>query len=210
MNKSTPINQLPSQNSSPNIFVNDQQRQIITQAQQAINNSTMPQNTQLSNEIINDDDLAIQDMLNNLNSQPQDIQQIQQIQQLQQLQQQQLQQQQHMQQQQHYQQQDDYLSRVAAMSHMMQPQLSQPQQLPQLSQTQQFFKSGGLTDQFAQLMSTELKIAGIVFIAVILVQLVPFTQYISKYIAVEKIPYHDILLKAMIATFIVIIIKKLI
>ena len=117
------------------------------------------------------------------------------------------------QQQQQYQQQDDYLSRVAAMSHMMQPQLSQPQQipqLPQLSQTQQFFKSGGLTDQFTQLMSTELKIAGIVFIAVILVQLVPFTQYISKYIAVEKIPYHDILLKAMIATFIVIIIKKLI
>lgn len=209
MNKSTPINQLPSQTSSPNIFVNDQQRQIITQAQQAINNSTMPQNTQLSNEIINDDDLAIQDMLNNLNSQPQDIQQIQQIQQLQQLQQmQQMQQQQ--QQQQQYQQQDDYLSRVAAMSHMMQPQLSQPQlSQPQLSQ-QQFFKSGGIAEQFTYLMSTELKLAGVVFIAVILVQLIPFTQYISRYIAVEKIPYHDILLKAMIATFIVIIIKKLI
>jgi len=206
MNKSTPINQLPSQNSSPNIFVNDQQRQIITQAQQAINNSTMPQNTQLSNEIINDDDLAIQDMLNNLNSQPQDIQQIQQIQQLQQMQQMQ----QMQQQQQHYQQQDDYLSRVAAMSHMMQPQASQQQILQQLPQSQQFFKSGGIAEQFTHLMSNELKLAGVVFIAVILVQLIPFTQYISRYIAVEKIPYHDILLKAMIATFIVIIIKKLI
>ena len=69
MNKSTPLSQLPSTPSQGN-FVNDQQRQMITQAQQAIQTSTFPQNTQISSDIVNDDDPTIQEVLNQFNLPP--------------------------------------------------------------------------------------------------------------------------------------------
>jgi hypothetical protein len=200
MNKSTPINQLPLQQNSQNLFVNDQQRQIITQAQQAINNSTMPQNTQLSNEIISDDDNAIQDMLNNLNSSSQqpDLQYIQQQQQLQQ------------------QQQDEYLARISAMNNLninQFPSAQTPQVYsvnPLLQQQQQLPKADGFVNQFMQLLTNDFKLAAIIFLAVIVVQFIPFHKYISKYIAIDKIPYHDVIFKAIIASLFVIIVNKLI
>lgn len=194
MSKSTPINQLPSQMASQNTFVNDQQRQMITQAQQAIGNSTMPQNTTLPNDILNEDDSVIQDMLNNLNSGQQ-----QQAVQLQDLQQQ-----------------EDFL-RMAAMNNMNINQVM-PQQHYMPPPTPAFFMppaaaavplQPSMHQKFMSLLTSEFKLAGLVFAIVIIVQLVPFHRYISKYVAIEKIPYHDIVLRGILAALGVIIVKKM-
>lgn len=104
MSKSTPLTQLPA-TQQPHQFVNEQQKHMVTQAQQATQSFALPQNTQSSNDVHVDDDATIQEVLNELNiksmdnvpSTPQPQQQMpirQQEQQQQQLQQQQLQQQQ--------------------------------------------------------------------------------------------------------------------
>lgn len=195
MSKSTPINQLPSQMVPQNTFVNDQQRQMITQAQQAISNSTMPQNTTLPNDILNEDDSVIQDMLNNLSAGQQ--QQQQQMQDLQQ--------------------QEEFL-RMAALNNMNINQvMQQPQQQHYLPPPQPFFMpQAGLTIQqpsmqqkFMSLITSEFKLAGLVFAIVIIVQFVPFHRYISKYIAIEKIPYHEIILRGILAALAVVIAKKM-
>ena len=190
MSKSTPINQLPIQNLQQNTFVNEQQRQMITQAQQAIGNSQLPQNTQLPSEMLNEDDAVIQDMLNNLNTQ-QDPSYVQQHQAMAQQQQQQ----------QQISQED--LLRYA--NNMNINQVLSPYQTIQQVPT----VNVPITKQFTTLLSSEIKLAGIVFVAVVLVHLIPFSKIISKYVALEKIPYHDILLRASLAAMIVIIMKKL-
>ncbi len=163
MNKSTPINQLPSQ---------------------------MPPTPQQMPEILNEDDSVIQDVLNNLNTAPQPMQEINQ-----------------------QMTQDDIL-RMAALNNMNINQLLPPQQytaaamqqIPYLNQT----NPNNNFVKFTQLFSNEFKLAGIVFLAVVVVHLLPVNNIIGKYIALEKIPYHDILLKAILVALAVIIIKKLI
>lgn len=192
MSKSTPINQLPSQMGNQNTFVNDQQRQMITQAQQAIGNSTMPQNTSLPNDILNEDDSVIQDMLNNLNA--------------------------NQQQQQDLQQQEEFL-RMAALNHMNINQvMQQPQQQYMPPPAQPFFMpppvaptplQPNIQQKFMSLLTSEFKLAGLIFAVVIIVQFVPFHRYLSKYIAIEKIPYHDIILRGILAALAVIIAKKM-
>lgn len=209
MNKSTPINQLPVQQGSQPSFVSDQQRNMITQAQQAIGNSTMPQNTQLQSEILNEDDSVIQDMLNNLNSSQPDAQLPSYIQQHQQQQQQQ----QQMQQNQLQQQQQDELMRLAAMNNLNINQLmsgygpnpSGSYTTPSIVMPQ----VNNYTKQFTGLFTNEIKLIGIVFLVVIVVQFIPIHQYVGRYISIEKIPYHDIILKASLTASLVVILKKL-
>lgn len=193
MNKSTPINQLPSQLSAPqNSFVNDQQRHMITQAQHAISTSQMPQNTQLAPEIMNEDDVAIQDMLNNLNTggiQQQDQQQIP------------------------MHTQDELLQRLAAnnvnVNSLMSGYGPQAYSMPQ----QQFASMPSVPTFSAKtitsLFQNELKLVGLVFLVVLLVQFVPFHQYVGKYFAIDKIPYHNVILRAIVASLLVVIGKKL-
>ena len=192
MSKSTPINQLPAPIPTQNTFVNEQQRQMITQAQQAISNSQMPQNTQMSPDILNEDDAVIQDMLNNLNSQqePNHMANHAVLQQ----------------------QQQEELLRMAAMNNMNINQLYQQSTMnapPQIMQSSQQQMPTFLV-QAKQMFGNEMKLVGIVFLAVIMAQLIPFQKYISRYIAIEKIPYHDIILKASIAAILVVIVKRLI
>lgn len=180
---------------SQNTFVNDQQRQMITQAQQAIGNSTIPQNTTLPNDILTEDDSVIQDMLNNLNAGQASTQQ----------------------QMQDLQQQEEFL-RMAAMNNMNINQvMQQPQQHYMPPPTPQFFMTQAMApvqqpsmqQKFMSLITSEFKLAGLVFAIVIIVQFVPFHRYISKYIAIEKIPYHDIILRGILAALAVIIAKKM-
>jgi hypothetical protein len=202
MQKSTPINQLPSQiNASQNTFVNDQQRQMIMQAQQAIGNSTMPQNTQIANEIINEDDSVIQDMLNNLGSPDMMVQQ----------------QQQHQQQQQQLDamQQEEIMKRLAAnnmnINNLYNQNAYVPASSPQYAApSNAFVQPVGLSKQFTSLFSSELKIVGVVFFVVLIIQLVPFHQYVSKYIAIDKVPYYDVIFKAILAALLVAIVKKMV
>lgn len=206
MNKSTPINQLPAV-SQQNMFVNDQQRHIVTQAQQAIGNSTLPQNTQLPSEVINEDDAAIQDMLNNLSSQqeppqggpPQYSPHIPLPTG-------------------HTQSPQEELMRIAAANNLNINQLNQlmngygapPSYPPSAAQFQPHVQGyarhlAGLKNVF----SSELKLAGLVFLVVILVQFVPFHRYIGKYVAIDKIPYNEIVLRAIVASLVVVVFKKL-
>ncbi len=70
--------------------------------------------------------------------------------------------------------------------------------------------SGTGVSKMVDLFSNELKIAGYVFMAVIIVHFVPFHKYLSKYLALEKIPYSEILLRAILAALLVVISQKLI
>ena len=205
MNKSTPINQLPV-SSQQNLFVNDQQRHMVQQAQQAIGNSPLPQNTQLPSEVINEDDAAIQDMLNNLSHQDGGREAPQYMPQMPPMQMQQSPQ--------------EELMRLAAANNLNINQLNQlmsgygppgyasgPSQFVQQAPPVQGYAKhlSGLKHIF----SNELKLAGLVFFVVILVQFVPFHRYIGKYISIENIPYNEILLRAIIASLVVVVFKKL-
>lgn len=209
MNRSTPINNLPQ-----NTFVNDQQRQIVLQAQQAINNMQLPQNTQLTQpnfEVPNEDDAAIQEVLNQIQAStgaPTDTMQ------------------------------------SSVPTHLQQPQLPsipalppQPTQyitgnhnqadtnanqtMPYMGQyppqPQQYIDGGLLSnrvpDQNSMMNSitavaNDVKLASFVFVLFILVQFVPVGNFLNKYIAIDKIPYYHIIVKALIAFVAVIVFKK--
>jgi hypothetical protein len=198
MNKSTPLSQLPSTPSQGN-FVNDQQRQMITQAQQAIQTSTFPQNTQISADIINDDDPTIQEVLNQFNSpspQPSlpenpNINYLQQQQVMAQMQQQQQQQQQLYAQMQQQQQIDSIL-----------PQLQSQMVSPTLNNV---IIKGYLTN-----LTDDIKLVALVFIIYIVVNFIPIESIISRYFSIDKIPYHQIILRALLAALLFMFLKKII
>lgn len=92
----------------------------------------------------------------------------------------------------------------------MPPMMPQPQMLqPMPTQPMPTALPISTYDKWMNLISSEFKLAGAIFAIVIIVQLVPFHKYISKYVAIEKIPYHEILLRAILASLSIIIIKKL-
>ncbi len=159
-------------------------------------NQLPPSTPGLAPEPITEDDATIQDMLNNLSqeTQPQQPTAQQQLQFFQQ--QQQLASQYQQPQSQQYMPQQDELLRLAALNNLI-------NQQPPASSTFQLAK-------LQNLFAGELKLAGLIFAVVLIVHFIPFHQYIGKYFAIEKIPYHDILLRAMFAAFLVIIVKKLV
>ncbi len=205
MNRSTPINNLPQSS-----FVNDQQRQIVMQAQQAITNMQLPQNTQLTQpnfEVPNEDDATIQEVLNQIQSSTQNTGEPQ-TPQLQHPQQHQM-------------------PSIPALP--PQPQqyvqshqdISANQALQYLGQyppqPQQYVDGGLLSnrvpDQNSMLSSItavahDVKLATFVFVLFILVQFVPVTKVLTRYIAIDKIPYYQIIVKALIAFVAVIVFKK--
>lgn len=184
MKSSTPLSQLPNNNQP---FVSDQQRQYITKAQNAISNSPMPQNTQLSNDIINDDDAVVQDILNQINT-PSNEESFQQNDQLQQQQ-------------------------LAMQQQMMHQQAMQQQMMQQQAMQQVVVQPQPKTFEIKNLFSyfkNDLTLAGIVFCVFIIIYLTPVDKIISRYIKLDNIPYHDVIIRAIIATLLIIIIKKLI
>ena len=201
MNKSTPLSQLPNA-TTQNTFINDQQRNMITQAQAAINTTTFPQNTQTSSDISsNDDDPAVQELLNHFNNNsnlmPQqmnnnnniDVNQLQQ---------------------QHNMQQMMYNQLVA--SHQQQ----QHQQQPLTSYTIDTFSNNNKTCDDDSFFSTicnsftdNIKLISFVFFIYIIVAFIPLDILIGRYIAIQKIPYHQIILKALLASIIFMFAKKI-
>lgn len=179
---STPINQLPNASQQDNVFVNDQQKQYIAQAQQAISKSPMPQS---SGDIINDDDMIVQDILNQINN--------------------------------------DAVSKSATIppSIPMIPQqmpnwnpLMQQQQMgiqsqmgpqPQIQATVQHISS--LPFNHLKLFADDLQLAGIVFFAVIIAHFIPLCSFIGKYISLDKVPYHNIIINAIAASLLVVAVK---
>jgi hypothetical protein len=169
----------------------------------------------MSSDIANDDDMVVQDILNQINAssnaegnQPSHPQQSSPSIPLQQLL---IQQPQH----------------VSTPNNMTQqpmhtgsnPMFMQQQayHMPQMDFSSNMFPSIAPTQQDTPMdyksyiiqMAGDLKLAGLVFAVVIIAHFVPIESYISKYFAVDKIPYHEVILRAIMVALLVIIIKKL-
>jgi hypothetical protein len=203
---------------------------MITNAQAAIQTMNLPQNTQASSDIMNDEDPTIQELLNQINT-PQANQNIHNLQNPNSIQ--------------TYNIQNalgqggqggqggnisgsgtlppNILSQMGMQQNIQGFQNEYPgdnynQQynmpyLPTLQNTnvpqQQPTQTGGL-DLFLNFFGDDIKIALIVLVVVIVVNFVPISGMLGKYIAIDKIPYHDILLKGILAALLVIIIKKIV
>lgn len=217
MNKSTPLNQLPAMNGQ-NTFINDQQRQMVMQAQNAVNALPMPQNTQMSSELSNDDDATIQEVLNqihggNVSGSSEGM---------------------------------DAPTHAMQPQHkpmpVMPPQLMNPQITPNMmaqpivqsppqpafdpyahmqfagqypSQPQNIIdplqnQTDGSVMSFIGSVAEDVKFAAFVFILFIIVHFIPIDKFLMKYFALDKIPYYDIILKATVAFIAVIIFRKLV
>ena len=179
MNKSTPIVQLPSNQPQAPTFMNDQQRQYIAQAQQAVSNTTIPQNSQLSTDIVNDDDIVVQDILNQINNSTP----------------------------------NQNINATMPSYPMQQQAMFTNQQMmhPPSYPTQEIYTMQESNDYktFYNQFAVDIKLASTVFFVVIIIHFVPLSSWMAKYIAVDKIPYHEIILRAILATLLVIIIKNL-
>ena len=75
---------------------------------------------------------------------------------------------------------------------------------PQIIQQQQISQPVPQAISLINILKGDTKLIALVFLAVIIVEFLPINAMISKYIAIEKIPYHDILLKAAVVTIIVV------
>ena len=211
MSKSTPIAQLPfqgisdrggpQQQASPGggggVFVNDQHRQIIAQAQHAAQNYTMPQSS--SHDISHEDEATIQETLQYINSSSAPLQMPPAH--MQQAQMQQTQQSQQSQMQQAQMQQAAYLQYdpqpPPAVHGGMDPSLfgygmsAPPMVLPQQASSlvRQNVWMPARDDAWIVLMGV---------IAYVLLSVLPIEKIAGHYIAFDKIPYSDVLFKAAI------------
>jgi hypothetical protein len=221
MNKSTPLNQLPSIGNQ-NVFVNDQQRQMVMQAQSAVNAIPIPQNTQISVDGGNEDDVTIQEVLNQINGGQgnggdETMNMMNQMMNM-----------------------DANIPAPQSKQPMMTPQIMTPQVAPQMfpkpmvqappqpqmdpyTQTQymgqyppqpqpiidplQNHGDGSLLG-FITTIAEDVKFASFVFILFIIVHFIPLDKFLMKYFALDKIPYYDVILKAVMAFVAVIMFKK--
>jgi chromate transport protein ChrA len=63
-------------------------------------------------------------------------------------------------------------------------------------------------DMFVNMFADDIKIAIIVFIVVVVVHFIPASSIISKYVAIDKIPYHDVIIRGLLCAVMVIIVRK--
>lgn len=202
MNKSTPISQLP--NTSQN-FVNDQQKLMITQAQQAIQNSTFPQNTQISADITNDDDPTIQEVLNQFNNNNNEQAQL--------LAQAQVQAQLQLQAQAQAQAQMAQLQSQAAheQANQIYSQMQAQQQAQSININPQIIPpSSTILGGYITNFTNDIKLIIAIFVLYIVIEFLPIETVLGKYIAIDKIPYHKILLRALLFAGFFILLKKFI
>jgi len=191
MNKSTPLSQLPNTQQQPTLpnnptFVNDQQRQIFVQAQQAAQTFTLPQNTQASNDMGTEDDMTIQDALDALNASASGGQQ------------------------QVAQQQAAQAETFQQYQHQQPPSYEQVQQQMYQQESQQYHVAD--TDAKNKLVNDlmtwndDVKKSIIIGVGFVLLHMLHIETFIYKYIALDKLPYSAIIIKSVlmfIFTFIV-------
>jgi hypothetical protein len=219
MNKSTPLNQLPSINAQHG-FVNDQQRQMVMQAQHAVNALPMPQNTQHSVDATTEDDATIQEVLNQIHASGNGGNSDENI-----------------------------MNSMMGMDSpvpqskqpMMPPQIMAPQitqqmipppmvqspPQPQFDPYSQMQFAGQFPPQpqniidplqnqvdgsvlgFIGGIAEDVKFGAFIFVLFIVVHFIPIDKFLMKYFALDKIPYYDIILKALLAFIAVILFRKM-
>lgn len=174
-------------------FVNDQQRQIVTQAQQASQSFALPQNTQQSNDILNEDTATIQDALEALNENnnsdnkyPPSQQEIDEYMMS-------------MQQQQHPPAYDPDITTL-----MMQ----NPHHPPAQTMTNEVdMKTKLINDIFS--WNDELKVALFGTAIFVFVHAFPIEKYIYKYVSLDKIPNSNMIIKAVIMFVGILVVAKI-
>jgi len=67
----------------------------------------------------------------------------------------------------------------------------------------------GTIDMFMTLFAEDVKLAVLVFGCVVVAHFIPASSILNKYIAIDKIPYHDVIIRAIICALLVIVLKKL-
>lgn len=193
MNKSTPLNQLPNspQSSSSPQFVNDQHRHIVNQAQNAVQNFTLPTNTQLGEEYSRDEDTTIQETLMQLNGS--DISQAPM-----------LSTHQHRPTQMHVQTLPQPLP-SPSQTYSQQQQQHYPQPIPpmQTVYNDRWWSSLGEID--------ELKIVGLVILVSFVVTLLPIDHMLATYVPVmlSSMPYSDTMMRSIVCGIIFYVSKAL-
>lgn len=205
MQKSTPLSSLPNMHlqqptthvspSNPPQFVNDQQRRIVTQAQHASQSFTLPQNTQHSNDIMNEDNATIQDALEALNRDTSASPQATNHPSQQEI--------------------DDYM---LSMQHEQQQPIAYNPDISDLLQSQQqlhVHSPGGEVDMKSKLINDilswndELKIALFGTAIFVFVHAFPIEKYIYKYVSLDKIPNSNMVIKAVIMFIGILVVAKL-
>lgn len=198
MNKSTPINQLPSVQQSQQ-FITDQQQQIVNQAQNAISNMNMPQNTQILNELVEDPDESIQEVLNSLNlnnSTPPLMEQ-------QLLNKNNINQQNSIQ----YNHNIPTQNQQFNLDNYMTNNTTTP--MHNWNSTYQMPSNNFSSfDTFIKVFGDDIKLALLIFVSVIIVNFIPIIKFLNNYISLDKIPNNEILIKASFAAIFVIFFKK--
>ncbi len=149
----------------PNGFINDQQRQIVAQAQQASEAFTLPQNTQASSDIITEDAATIQDALDALSKQ-------------------------------------EVASNIPNTEYYTQQQ--QPTYDLDPSQYMYAAEDPPRPEVKAKLLhdlmtwNGDVKKAMIIGIVFVIVSLAPIDSFVNRYIAIDKIPYSSLIIRALI------------
>jgi hypothetical protein len=77
---------------------------------------------------------------------------------------------------------------------------------PPLPQAPDFFTSIRNLVYFSE----DLKLMAVVFFVVFAVHFIPLESIVGKYIAIERIPYHDKLLRAIVIAVLVVVVKNLV
>lgn len=64
-------------------------------------------------------------------------------------------------------------------------------------------------DMFFSLFMDDIKLALLVLVVVIVAHFIPISSFLNKYIAIDKIPYHDIILRGIMCAICIVAAKKL-
>lgn len=196
--KSTPLTQLPNPPSQQQMqtpqpqqhqYVNDQHRQLITQAHTAAQNFTMPVNTQLGGEYTRDEDATIQETLSHLNGDSQTIQQLPPLQQLPQ---------------------SPPVTSATFTPPPPHPPMTAPapmassgsmSNLPQPAQMQYSATSPSTEVWWSFIGNSELKLVAIVVIITILISILPVEHFLNEYLPsfILRLPYADVIGRSLVA-----------
>lgn len=187
MSKSTPLSQLPMTSDAASMFVNDQQRNIVQQAQQAQQTFSVPQSSQQTSsqimpDVSADDDMMLQEMFKTL-QQPGEMPPPQQV---------------------------PAQSPPAPATSLHVPPAYDTMHTDQYYHMPAASQQGGLAWLTSFLPSMDdaqriLVVAAVIFA----VGLVPFVSLAAKYVPVDKLPHADLLFKAIVASIVIYIVSKM-
>ena len=204
MSKSTPISQLPAMSPSPQFNITDQQKNMINDAQFAIQNSSMPQNTSSSTDIINDSDVAIREVLNSIREETEDPAATRPQPQLQP---------QHVTEKSN----EDVLIARQVLQQLNNQKANQAAANPIANQQALIdalmMNNSPIADSFNiknMILSCadDIKLACIVFVSVFLAHFLPVHKLLEKYVDMTRIPHSKVVLRATVAAAIVVVTKK--